>query len=80
MKTNTIALSHAQPGCIACIHSISDLDSLVCRRLLDLGITVGSEIRMKRKSLFGGPLTLESNGQLFGIRKQEAAKIEVQIR
>lgn len=80
MNINTIALSHAQPGCTVCIHNISELDSLVCRRLLDLGITVGSEVCMKRKSPFGGPLTLEANGQLFGIRKQEAAKIEVQVR
>jgi len=75
-----VNLASVAPGSTVRIHSCADLHSLVSRRLLDLGITIGSEIHMKRKAPFGGPITCESNGQMFGIRRQEAKKIEVILR
>ena len=51
---------------------------LVKRRLLDFGITEGSEVCVKNMMPFGGPLMLESNGQCVGIRRQEALRIEVE--
>ena len=54
------------------------LIDLVKRRLLDFGITEGSEVFVKNTMQFGGPLMLESSGQCVGIRKQEALRIEVE--
>ncbi|WP_314585681.1 FeoA family protein [Paenibacillus terrigena] len=73
-------LASVAPGSTVRIHSCTALHTLVARRLLDLGITVGSEVHLKRKAPFGGPITCESNGQMFGIRRQEAKKIEVILR
>ncbi|MBB6447101.1 FeoA family protein [Bacillus benzoevorans] len=53
------------------------IDQLVRRRLLDLGITEGSEICIKHKMPFGGPLMLESRGQCVAIRRKEALSIKV---
>lgn len=60
------------------IKDISKADYLVRRRLLDLGITEGSEICIKRILPFGGPVMVESGGQCVGIRRKEADRIEVE--
>lgn len=70
-------LSKLKKGERAKIIDISGADQLVRRRLLDLGITEGSEICIKCKMPFGGPLMLESCGQCVGIRKNEASFIKV---
>jgi ferrous iron transport protein A len=60
------------------IIDLSQVNTLVKRRLLDFGITEGSEVFVKNTMPFGGPLMLESSGQCVGIRKQEALRIEVE--
>jgi ferrous iron transport protein A len=60
------------------IIDLSQVDTLVKRRLLDLGITEGTEISIKSMMPFGGPFMLESSGQCVGIRRSEALRIEVE--
>lgn len=52
-------------------------NQLVCRRLNDLGIVEGCQICIKQRLPFGGPITLESNGQMIAIRRKEALQIVV---
>lgn len=61
------------------IIDLSQADRLVRRRLLDLGITEGTEVCVKGIMPFGGPVMLESSGQSVGIRRREALQIEVEI-
>jgi ferrous iron transport protein A len=60
------------------IIDISHVGNLVQRRLLDLGITEGSEVCVKCVMPFGGPIMIESCGQCVGIRRREAVQIEVE--
>ncbi|PLR78785.1 ferrous iron transport protein A [Bacillus sp. V3-13] len=60
------------------ILDISKADHLVRRRLLNLGITEGTEVCIKCIMPFGGPYLLESCGQCVGIRRNEALRIEVE--
>ncbi|PLR90080.1 FeoA family protein [Bacillus sp. T33-2] len=60
------------------IKNISIADRLVRRRLLDLGITEGSEVCIKCVLPFGGPFMVASCGQCVGIRRKEALRIEVE--
>jgi ferrous iron transport protein A len=60
------------------IVNISQVGRLVQRRLLDLGITEGSEVCVKCVMPFGGPVMIESCGQCIGIRRKEALQIEVE--
>ncbi|WP_082347320.1 FeoA family protein [Bacillus sp. FJAT-18017] len=62
----------------ATIKNISMVDQLVQRRLLDLGITEGSEVCVKCILPFGGPIMIESCGQCIGIRRKEANCIELE--
>ncbi|OLS33604.1 FeoA family protein [Bacillus sp. MRMR6] len=61
------------------IVNISNVGSLVQRRLLDLGITEGSEVCVKCVMPFGGPVMIESCGQCVGLRRKEARLIEVEL-
>jgi ferrous iron transport protein A len=60
------------------IIDISHVGHLVKRRLLDLGITEGTEVCVKCVMPFGGPIMIESCGQCVGIRRKEADCIEVE--
>lgn len=60
------------------IMDLSGTDQLVRRRLLDLGITDGSEVCIKCVMPFGGPYMVESCGQCVGIRRKEACQIKVE--
>ncbi|WP_394233277.1 ferrous iron transport protein A [Niallia oryzisoli] len=60
------------------IADLSKADRLVRRRLLDLGITEGTEVMIKGIMPFGGPFMLESYGQCVGIRRREALLIKVE--
>jgi len=59
------------------IIDVSQVSHLVQRRLLDLGITEGSEVCVKCVMPFGGPVMIESCGQCIGLRRKEAVQIEV---
>lgn len=49
----------------------------VRRRLIDMGITPGAEIRMLKKAPFGDPMEFELRGYTLSLRKSEAALILV---
>lgn len=71
-------LAALKAGDRAVIKDISGANSLVRRRLLDLGITEGATVSVKCMMPFGGPIMLESCGQCVGIRRNEAWRIEVE--
>lgn len=71
-------LAQLKAGEKATIKDISSVDTLVRRRLLDLGITEGSEVCIKCVLPFGGPIMIESCGQCIGIRRREAKCIELE--
>jgi ferrous iron transport protein A len=60
------------------ILNISGINQLVRRRLLDMGITEGTEVCMKCLMPFGGPVMIETCGQCVAIRRKEAVQIEVE--
>jgi len=72
-----MTLSDLNPGSRALIHDIGSVDDLLRRRLIDLGVMEGTEIVVRRSLPFGGPLTLEAGGQWIGLRRRDAACIQV---
>ncbi|KAA1187383.1 ferrous iron transport protein A [Paenibacillus sp. B2(2019)] len=73
------SLLQLQPGAAGNIHKIEGMNPVLRRRLADLGVSEGVNIRLKGKGPFWGPITLECNGQLFAIRRKEASLIEVNV-
>lgn len=72
-------LLNLKPGTTGSIYAIKEMNPILRQRLYDLGVHEGSTVSMKQRGPFGGPITLECNGQLFGIRLKEAKEIEVSI-
>lgn len=72
-----MTLADIKPGKKAKIVSIENVNKLVRRRLIDLGIMEGSVVHLKNSLPFGGPYTFEADGQSIGIRRREASMIEV---
>jgi len=45
------------------------------QRLMELGITIGSEIRVVRKAPFGGPIEIAVRGYRLSLRRAEARTV-----
>ena len=55
-----------------------DGDKHFARRLMDLGMTPGTEIALVRRAPFGDPIELVVRGSHFSIRRSEADRIHVE--
>lgn len=50
------------------------------RRLLEMGLVPGIEVKVVTRAPFGDPLQIEVRGGQWSIRRDEAARIEVHPR
>jgi Fe2+ transport system protein FeoA len=49
------------------------------RRLLDMGLISGSEVKMERVAPLGDPIEIKIKGYNLSLRKEEAASIQVEV-
>ena len=70
-------LSMVASGARALVRRI-DGDEHFARRLMDLGMTPGTEIALVRRAPFGDPIELVVRGSHFSIRRSEADRIHVE--
>lgn len=54
------------------VRSIGGASTPLRQRLMELGITIGSEIRVIRKAPFGGPIEISIRGYRLSLRRTEA--------
>ena len=52
-------------------------DGAVKRRIMDMGITKGTEVTIRKIAPLGDPIELTVRGYELSIRKDEASRIEV---
>jgi len=55
-----------------------DGEGAVKRRMMDMGLTKGTEVTVRKVAPLGDPIELTVRGYELSIRKDEAAKVEVQ--
>ena len=48
------------------------------RRLLDMGVVSGSEVKMERVAPLGDPIEIKVKGYNLSLRRKEAASIQVE--
>ncbi len=72
-----ISLLRTPLGQTVRLQSLAPLHPSLRRRLTDMGINEGSIIRLKKISLLGGPIVIECNGQLVGLRQNQVKQLEV---
>ncbi len=63
-RRRLIRLDALEVGQTARIAEVSDHDPALLRHLADLGLKPGREIRLTERAPFGGPLTLEVDGEV----------------
>ena len=73
-----ITVEKMQEGSSAVITGISG-DSLVRRRLMEMGVLPGSSLKLVRWAPLGDPAECQIRGYKLSIRRSEAAMISVSI-
>ena len=71
-----MTLNEVKPGGIAKIVRINGAGA-VKRRIMDMGLTKGIEVAVRKIAPLGDPIELTVRGYELSIRKDEAAAIEV---
>lgn len=71
-------LDQLQPGQYARVRRIGGQGS-IRRRLMDMGVTAGSEIEMLKVAPMGDPVEYRLRGYHLSLRKSEARLVEIEI-
>jgi ferrous iron transport protein A len=69
-----LSLANLKPGECG---TVMRLNGLFCGRLrlLEMGLTPGTHVRMVRAAAFGGPVDIEVRGYQLSLRREEAAAV-----
>jgi len=51
----------------------------VRRRMLDMGVVVGSAVEVDRVAPLGDPVAIKIKGYVLSLRKEEAAGVQVEV-
>ena len=69
-------LSEIKPGCSGVIKSIGS-EGHLRRRIVDMGLTVGTCVEVVRYAPLGDPIEINIHGYNLSIRKSEAEEINI---
>ena len=78
-KGDRVKLSELQKGQKGKVVFLSSEDKALRRRLLDMGITEGVQIKIHNIAPLGDPIDLELRGYELCLRKRDMATIEVEV-
>ena len=71
-----MTLNEVKPGQAATVARLNGAGP-VKRRIMDMGLTKGTEVTVRKVAPLGDPIELTVRGYELSIRKDEAAAIEV---
>lgn len=72
-------LSELKIGQKAVVEKINIADKAIKRHLLDMGITRGAKIEIKKIAPMGDPIDIELRGYELAIRKADLKAIEAEV-
>lgn len=76
MRRDSMTLDSIKPGQGGVISAIGG-QGLLRRRLLDMGLTPNTRVKVRKVAPMGDPIELSLRSYVLTIRKEEAAKIEL---
>ena len=50
------------------------------RRILDMGVVVGTEVEVERVAPLGDPVAIRVKGYVLSLRKEEASRVQVEVK
>ena len=78
-KNDKAALADLSIGQKAKVVKLNTIDKALRRRLLDMGITEGVHIKLKRIAPLGDPYDIELRGYELCLRKKDLMLIDVEV-
>lgn len=78
-KGDKCNLSELKIGQRAIVTKLDISDKAVRRHLLDMGMTRGVEVKIKKIAPMGDPIDLELRGYELAVRKADLKKIEAEV-
>jgi ferrous iron transport protein A len=72
-----ISLDRLPGGGRGIVRSIGGTTTPLRQRLMELGITIGSQVEVIRKAPFGGPIEISVRGYRLSLRRSEALLVLV---
>ncbi|AUD65982.1 hypothetical protein BK011_09895 [Tenericutes bacterium MZ-XQ] len=78
-KNDRAVLADLSIGQKAKVIKLNTIDKALRRRLLDMGITEGVQIKVKRIAPLGDPYDIELRGYELCLRKQDLKLIDVEV-
>ena len=72
-------LEDLAPGERGTILSVGNQSGTVKRRLVDMGLTPGTEVRVTNVAPLGDPIELRVRGYALSLRKEDARNIQVEV-
>ena len=72
-----VSLKDIKPGNEATVRKLRGQDA-IHRRMIDMGVTPGTAIKVERGAPFGDPIEILIRGYHLSLRKDEAERIEVE--
>ena len=76
MTNDNLRLNQVRIGRKVCVVRVHG-EGALRQRILDMGVTKGTEIQVRKMAPFGDPLEVTVRGFQLSLRKAEAACIEV---
>ena len=76
-KTAAGNLEQLEPGQSGVILSVGHENGPVKRRLVDMGLTPGTQVTVRKIAPFGDPIEVRLRGYELSLRKADAAQIAV---
>lgn len=76
-KTGRNTLDKLPIGESCVIRQVGNHRGAVKRRLIDMGLTPGTEVKLIKMAPFGDPMELQLRGYELSLRKEDAAQIQV---
>lgn len=76
-QTSAKTLENLLPGEEGIIQTVGGSSPAVKRRLVDMGLTPGTKIKIRKIAPFGDPIEVTIRGYQLSIRKSDAAMIEI---
>jgi Fe2+ transport system protein FeoA len=77
MNSSTLRLSEIPVGGRAVVRALSG-ERFTTRRLMEMGLIPGTEVRVVRRAPMGDPIELRLRRYSLSIRREDAATIEVE--
>ncbi|MGI6514431.1 MAG: FeoA family protein [Syntrophomonadales bacterium] len=74
--TASLSLADLPAGSAGCITSV-EVGGLLRRRILDLGMIPGTQVRCVRKAPWGDPVALQVRGSIIALRAEDLKRIKV---